>query len=368
MKYLRPFLKRAKTTLSIAAVSVASLAAAAASIEAHDGWVQMYAPVVAQGEVAYAELLFGNHSNEHRSYRIAGQWNPDASRVYVTTPDGRKVDVTASRFYTGEPATDTEPAVNNGFIASFSSSAPGAYIVTVEGDSVFRHGDQATRTLRSAKAFVAVADVPLAARVRDLRGFSRQVTPDRAEFVPEFNPAAVVPGDRLAVRLLLKGKPLAGTQVSVIRRSTSESAVYTTDANGLVTFTAGPADYYLVRAKPQTQERIEGQYDATNYEATMTFVVQNSRSSVAAASACGDPCAPDVYVDGRRVDTGGAVLIRGGTTYAGADWMRVRLGVQVEDRGEVALRAKAEAAGATVEFLPAVGDVRPAVLIYTRKG
>lgn len=350
-----------KMTSAVLAVLLAFGWTAAAS--AHDGWSQTNTPIVAQGEVSYVELLFGNHSNEHKSYRIAGQWSPDTSRVYVTTPAGRKVDITATRFYTGEAATETEPAVNNGFVASFSASSPGAYIISVEGDSIFKHGEVASRTLRSAKSFVAVSDVPVLERVKSLTGFSRSVTPDRAELVPLFNPAAVTPDEPVTVQLLLKGEPLADTEVSLIRRSTSEAQTFMTDGQGMVSFTTGPADYYLLRAKPATDEKREGEYDQVNYEATMTFIVQNGTHQLAGTPSSS---APLLYVNGRLTDNGG-IAIENGTTYADAAFVREHLDPGYAGEDKVALRALAEELEATVEYLPAAGHVPAAILIYTKQ-
>ncbi|WP_082393794.1 DUF4198 domain-containing protein [Bacillus sp. JCM 19034] len=244
---------------------------------AHDGWSQTNSPIIEAGEVSYVELLFGNHSNDHASYRIDGTWNSDNSSVFVTTPTGEKIDISDTLFYTGElsEVDGAQAGVNNYYVASFSSSTPGAYIVSVEGDSIFAHGDEASRTLRNAKSFVAINDIPVISQVKDFEGFDQQVSPDRAEFVPLFNPAAITPEEELSVALFLHGEPLADTDVSLIRRSTSDAEVITTNADGIATFTVGEADYYLMRAKPYTDEGKEGEFDKTNYEATMTFVVQN---------------------------------------------------------------------------------------------
>jgi len=333
-----------------------------ATAHAHDGWSQVNTPIIAQGEVVYVDLLFGNHSNDHKSYRIAGQWSPDSSNVYVTTPAGRKVDITATRFYTGEAATETEPAVNNGFVASFSASAPGAYIISVEGDSIFRSGETASRTLRSAKSFVAVSDIPVPDRVRYLTGFAKAVTPDRAEFVPLFNPAAVTPNREVAVQLLLKGEPLANAEVTLIRRSNSDAQTFVTDDEGRVAFTTGPADYYLLRAKPASDEKQEGEYDMVNYEATMTFIVQNGTAHPAGTPPVSDPM---LYVNGRLVAADGLTL-ENGTTYAGAALIREHLDPAYAGEERVPLRAYAESIGASVEYFPATGYVPPAVLIYTK--
>lgn len=355
-----------KTTVKrkIAGAALAAVLTFGAAVPAfaHDGWSQTNTPIVAPGQVSYVELMLGNHSNEHKSYRIAGQWSPDTSKVFVTTPAGVKSDITGTRFYTGEAATETEPAVNNYFVASFKSSAPGAYIVSVEGESIFKHGDVATRTLRSAKSFVAIADIPVIERVKALKGFGKQVSPDRAELVPRFNPAAVTPEEHVSVQLLLKGKPLADTPVDLIRRSNSEAIEMKTDASGIVSFKTGAADYYLLRAKPGTQEAKEGEYGSTSYEATMTFAVQNKSSKLPGAAAS---AVPFVYVNGKTVSAAG-LTVQQGTTKVDASFIRQYVNASFEGKGLTALRSAAEAAGATVEYFPAAGDNRAAIAIYTK--
>lgn len=345
------------------AVSSVLLFLLAVPVWAHDGWSQTNAPIVAPGEVSYVELLFGNHSNHHASYRIEGKWSIDTTKVYVTTPAGKKSDITSTVFYTGEEKEVNEPGKNNYYVTSFSSSTPGAYIVSVEGDSIFKHGDVASRTLRSAKSFVAVGDIPTWQRVQFLKGFSRQVSPDRAEFVPQFNPAAVTTNQTVSVQLLLKGQPLAETEVSLIRRSTSDAQSLKTDANGMVSFATGPADYYLLRAKPTLDEKEAGKYDATNYEATMTFSVQNGTNYIAPQKAAALPL---LYVNGKLVDAKGLEL-KDGSVYVDAGVVRDHMSSEYSGSGQVGLRALAEALGATVEYLAPVGGVQAAVHIYTAK-
>jgi uncharacterized GH25 family protein len=348
--------------LSIAALLVTVLIGSSASVFAHDGWSQTNAPIIAQGEVSYIDLLLGNHSDGHKSYRIAGQWSTDSSKVYVITPADQKVDITSTRYYTGEAATETEPATNNGFVATFSASAPGAYIISVEGDSIFKHGDIASRTLRSAKSYVAVSDLPTLERVRHLQGFSKSVSSDRAELIPLTNPTAIRPNDEVKVQLLLKGQPLADTEVSIIRRSNSTDQTLITDKDGIIAFTAGPADYYLLRAKPSSSERVEGEYDSMNYEATMTYIVQNGSVSLPQEKTASTPY---VYMNGKLVASQ-EVSIKDGKTLADSDFIREHVNASFQDLGAVSLREAAEAVGATVEFMPAIGGTRSAVLIYTK--
>ncbi|OBZ13491.1 DUF4198 domain-containing protein [Bacillus sp. FJAT-26390] len=344
-----------------AALAAVLTLGAAVPVFAHDGWSQTSAPIVAQGQVSYVELMYGNHSNEHKSYRLEGQWS-SASKVYVTTPAGVKSDITGTRFYTGEPATETTPALNNYSVASFKSNVPGAYIISTEGDSVFKSAEASSRTLRSAKSFVAVGDIPVLERVKALKGFSKQVSPDRAELVPAFNPAAVTPDEKVSIQLFLKGEPLADTAVDIIRRSNSEATQLKTDATGVVTFTTGAADYYLVRAKPSTKESKEGEYSTTNYEATMTFTVQNKSVKLPGSVTTAKP---HIYVNGNVVAVN-SLTIAQGTTKVDASFIKQYVDAAYKGTGSVTLRAAAEAAGAAVEYFPAVGGNQPAVAIYTK--
>ncbi|WP_028546231.1 DUF4198 domain-containing protein [Paenibacillus taiwanensis] len=344
-------------------ILIASVVAATMAIPAmaHDGWSQTHAPIVGAGEVAYVDLQLGNHSNHHASYRIEGKWSTDTTKVFATTPAGKKVDITSTLYYTGE-ITDTEnPGMNNGYIASLKSATPGAYIISAEGDSIFKNGEVASRTLRSAKSFVAISDLPTLQRVAQLKGFNKQVTTDRAEFVPQFNPAAITPDQQVKVQLLLKGKPLADTDVSLIRRSNSEAQALKTDANGIVTFKTGPADAYLLRAKPATQEKEEGQYSSVNYEATMTYTVQNGTFKVAAEKVNPKPA---VYVNGKVLDDK-AVTVKNGTTMVDAAIIQAQVGAY-DAKGEVSLRAAVDKTGAVLEFFPAVGGTRAAIHVYTK--
>jgi hypothetical protein len=95
----------------------------------------------------------------------------------------------------------------------------------------------------------------------------------------------------------------------------------------------------------------------------MTFIVQNGATKLPAAQP--DPV-PYLYVNGKLVATDG-VVIRNGTTYADTSVIREHIDPAYAGQGAVALRSFVEGLGASVEFLPAVGDTRAAVLIYTKQ-
>lgn len=354
-------MKFSKKLVVTALTAVLTLSAAIPAF-AHDGWAQTNSPIVAQGQVSYIDLMYGNHSNEHKSYRIDGQWGVDSSKVFVTTPAGVKSDITSTRFYAGEPATKETPALNNYFTASFKSNVPGAYIISTEGDSIYKSDASSSRTLRSAKAFVAVGDIPTLDRVKALTGFSKAVSADRAELVPLFNPAAITPDEKVSIQLLLKGEPLANTAVDVIRRSNSEALELKTDGTGKVTFTTGAADYYLVRAKPSTTEAKEGEYSVTNYEATMTYTVQNKSTKLPGTAIS---VKPQIYVNNNVVAAAG-LTVQKGVTMVDASFIRQYVDASYEGTGSVALRNTVETGGKYIEFFPSVGQIQAAIAIYTK--
>ncbi|MDQ0341065.1 putative GH25 family protein [Caldalkalibacillus uzonensis] len=237
----------------------------------HNGWSQTNTPIVETGQQVYVELLFGNHSNDHTSYRIDQNWGMEDSQVKVITPSGQTMDITDQFFYMGELAEVDEEriGVNNYYAGSFQTKEQGAYIIAAEGN--FTYGYEEEPTLRSAKSFVASSKVPNLKKAKKIKGFDKQVTPERAELIPLFNPAAVTPGTEVSAQLLLKGEPISGVEVAVIRRSDSSDIRMQTDQEGKITWQTGEADYYLVRAEIKAEDH---QQDDQDYEATMTFFVQ----------------------------------------------------------------------------------------------
>lgn len=69
---------------------------------AHDGWIEITSSIVERGQVATITLLHGNHSNDHRSYRIAGKWDQKYTTVTVWAPNGKRIDLTRQMIDLGE--------------------------------------------------------------------------------------------------------------------------------------------------------------------------------------------------------------------------------------------------------------------------
>ncbi|WP_373231479.1 DUF4198 domain-containing protein [Cohnella sp.] len=238
----------------------------------HNGWSQTNVPILETGQQSYVDLFFGNHSDNHTSYRIDRKWELKDSKVEVLNPAGEIIDITNQFYYMGElEEVDQERiGVNNYYTGSFRTTANGAYIIAAEGN--FTYGDQTQPTLRSAKSFVGASKIPTFKEARKITGFDRHITPDRAELVPLFNPSALKPGEKVTAQLLLMGRPVPDIEVAVIRRSDSSDLLMRTDREGKVTWTAEKPDYYLVRAEIEAQKHNLNNYD---YEATMTYIVQH---------------------------------------------------------------------------------------------
>lgn len=345
--------------LAAAALTVTMLIGAIPA-SAHMGWTQTNTPIVAMGDNAYVELLVGNHTNEHRSYRVDANWGSMKHNTYVFTPSGEKVDISGTEFYTGENDPSVKNSnINNEYIASFNAQEPGAYIISSQGESIASYSGYPALTKRSAKSFVAVSDIVAQQRVQSLKGFQRQVSPDRAEWIPLFNPAAVKPGQTLKAQYLVRGVPMADVHVNVIRRSTKEALDLTTDKDGVVTYTAGAADYYLVAAKPEVKEKVEGQYDAINFEATMTYAVQNGALKVKTSKI---EAVPDIYFNGKEITLNGIAKVNGQYKIH-INALKAGISPNISGKGSVELRQVLEASGYRVEIFDAVGAIPSMIVI-----
>lgn len=247
---------------------------------AHDGWIEL-PTIVEKGQPVTISLLLGNHSNEHRSYRLAGKWDPKFTTLMVIDPSGKLNDITNSLVDLGEDAEKTGPKGPKGFhIASFTPKTEGVHIVLARHEQIAQHGNEPRfRGIRSARgAFVALR-TPRVTEAKKSSGFNRShALEGLMEIVPVSNPIGVTQSAPLTFEVRYKGTPFPNQTVSMVRRLEGAASVQdlTTDAKGRLTFTAGPADFYLLRVKfDEREERREGDYDLTSYEATYVLQVFN---------------------------------------------------------------------------------------------
>jgi uncharacterized GH25 family protein len=268
-----------KSLLTIS-LSVLLIMVSAEWSTAHDGWVEV-SSIVEKGQPVTISLMLGNHSNEHKSYRLAGKWNPKFTKLMVIEPSGKVSDLTTAIIDLGEDPEKTGPKGPKGFhIASFTPQMEGVHIVVGRQEEVAQHGDGPRfRGVRSARtAFIALT-TPRVSDAKNSAGFDRGVNNETLmEIVPISNPLGVTQDSRLTFEVRYKGKQFPNQSVSVIGRLAGAASVQelTTDEKGQITFSAGVADAYLMRVKfEERSERSEGQYDLSAYEATYVFQVFN---------------------------------------------------------------------------------------------
>lgn len=246
---------------------------------AHDGWIEV-APLVETGQPVTIALFLGNHSNDHKSYRLAGKWERKFTKLLVIGPSGKVDDITASLIDLGEDEEQTGPKGPKGFhVATFTPKEPGTYNVVAREEQIRQYDGPKFRGVRSARAAFSALRNPRVAEGRKLTGYGRTFAIDNLmEIVPISSPIAVIHGDRVTLELRYKGKPFPAQTVTIIRRRDGPSGVenLVTDQNGRISFIAPAVDYYLVRAKyDERNDRREGEYDLSSYEASLAFQIFN---------------------------------------------------------------------------------------------
>jgi hypothetical protein len=239
-------------------------------------------PIVEKGQTVTISLMQGNHSNEHRSYRLAGKWDVKFTRLVVVDPTGKETDLTDRLIDFGEDEEKIGPKGPKGFqLAPFVAREDGVYLVLARQERIlqFRDGPK-FRSVRSARAAFAALSLPTVASANKLRGMDRSMGGDNAlEIIPLTNPLGAVEKGSVTLALRYKGKPAPGQVVTVLRKIDGPASAQdqtTTDAQGRVTLAVDSPDLYLVRAMIEDKgDRSEGQFEQSAYEATYVFPVFN---------------------------------------------------------------------------------------------
>jgi len=101
-------------------VLVLAICLSTAWAPAHDGWVEVTPTIIEKGQVANLALIQGNHSNEHKSYRIAGKWDGRNTTLAVVDPRGKQIMLTDRVIDLGEDEEKVGPKGPKGFyLASY---------------------------------------------------------------------------------------------------------------------------------------------------------------------------------------------------------------------------------------------------------
>jgi uncharacterized GH25 family protein len=252
------------------ALLVAALAAAWPA-RAHDTWVQTNTNLIRTGDAVHVDLMLGNHGNDHRDFKLASKPDLDKATLTVTGPDGKSYDLVPK-------LADLGYAPKEGFhSAKFAAAKPGLYVVAHTQDKVVNHG-KPVRSVRSAKAYFLVSP-SLDKVAKDVPGFDKPLG-HTLELVPEASPVAPMgPDVPIKVRVLFRGKPLAGLRVSFIPRGEALAEGFdktydrTTDELGRAAFTPKTGNYYLVVVHHTEPASGTAEYDSILYSATLTVFV-----------------------------------------------------------------------------------------------
>jgi len=247
----------------------------------HDGWVEITPTIVEKGQPATISLIQGNHSNEHRSYRIAGKWDQKYTTLVVVDPNGKKNALTDRIVDFGEDDEKVGPKGPKGFhLASFTPNEEGLYQAVARQVRTVQHGDgPKLLMMRTAKTAFASLNIPVVSTAKNLKGFDlTSGAGNGLEIFPITHPIGIFSGSSVTLELRLSGKPVADRVISLIRKFGGPGSAQdrTTDEKGRITFAIGPADYYLARViVAEENPRPDGQVDKSSYEATYVFQVFN---------------------------------------------------------------------------------------------
>lgn len=237
---------------------------------AHDIWIEPSGNLVRSGDWLSLSLMLGNHGNHHRDFRLASKVSAGDQNLSVYGPKGLKLDLTPSLIDNGYTPQE-------GFwSARFQPDAPGLYMAVSTFDKVMSYAP--VRDVKCAKTFFVVS--PSLDQVPESNpGFDR-VLGQPLEIVPLANP--VTPfgaGSVLRVKVLYKGKPLAGTKVSFIPKGSELKGDLdpryekNTDASGVAELTLKEANSYLIAAH-FTDPTAKGKgYESIGYSATLCVLV-----------------------------------------------------------------------------------------------
>ena len=270
-----------KRKLRIILILMAPSLISALPASAHDGWVEITPTIVEKNQTITIALMQGNHSNEHKSYRIAGKWDAKNTLLAIVDPRGKQSSLTDRLIDMGEDAETIGPKGPKGFhLASFVPKDDGLYQAFARQARTVQQGDGPKAvTVRTAKTAFAAFKNPTVSAAKHLKGFDRLIAGDDAvEFIPLQNPLAVFSNGSVALELRYKGKPIPGQIITLVRRIDGFASVQerSSDDKGRVSFPVGPADFYLARVKlDEETTRPDGLKDKASYESTYVFQVFN---------------------------------------------------------------------------------------------
>ncbi len=237
----------------------------------HDTWVESGSLLNRVSDPVYVDLKLGNHGNSHRDFKLASKITLKPCTLSLLRPDGQTVDLKGQLF-------DAGYAPKEGYWSTrYIPTEAGVHGVYHTLDTL--HGE--TRALKTAKT------VFLSARAQGMKTY---VEPsdlnyvDRPlgfglELVLKTPVGGIAAGNEMTLELRLHGLAVEGIVVSFVPKGKQLAEGFDsdyerhTDANGIVRFTPGEAETYLIVAHLAAPMETGEGYTKTHYSATFVLAI-----------------------------------------------------------------------------------------------
>jgi uncharacterized GH25 family protein len=236
------------------------------SASAHDPWLQVNVVKQEPKQPVYADLMLGNHGNNHRDFLLASKIPLAASTLTLVGAKGAVTDLKPG-------IVDAGSEEKEGYWSVKIPSAPaGLQCVAHTYDAVVTYAPK--RVVKSAKTyFISAAGESGGVTFSEPLGHA-------LELIPLNDPTKATAGTMLKVRVLFKGQPLEDTVVSCIPRGAELDTGFDpnheakTDAKGEAELPLPESNRYLVVAHRKAPEETGEKHSAgTDYAATLTLLV-----------------------------------------------------------------------------------------------
>ena len=249
-------------------ICLLSLFSLAGSALAHDTWIETHTPRALVGESMPVALKLGNHGNNHRDFKIAGQVDPRFITLDLIAPGGERTDLKPGL------SRATNDAGEKYWTLDVNPRTPGLHMIACLDDKVVHYAPK--RSIKSAKVFFTAArssdDRPLPVTGFDaIMGHPLELVPTSGAIA---SPHAETP---IEVQLLFDGQPLADARVSFIPRGVELQEAFDatyermTDEHGRASFTPDDEGVHLIVAHHEDPTASGEGYESTKYSATLTF-------------------------------------------------------------------------------------------------
>ena len=241
----------------------------AISANAHMLWLTPESNAVSVGESVQIEIGFG-HEYPHGKMEKKGM----LASVYAVAPDGTEIDAEAT-----SPSTYTFTPEQEGIYRIYSALKPGFVSNTVSGRKL--GNKQSLENVVDCFAY-RISAVTAIRCGQSEAGEAKRGNPE-LDIVPVRDPANLGKGDTLALKVLFKGKPLAGASITPAAAAHhhggghshghghSHNANVETDSDGIARIKLKSDGWWLFTARHQMPYPDRDKCDSYSYSTSLTI-------------------------------------------------------------------------------------------------